>query len=102
MSTDPNGNTNCSNLTDCYNCQNSSNCRPPGPLAPRSLNATLVEALLTEFLSPRPGVGCNRLNNCSNMKNSDVSATNLVRPNRTPANSGDRTVPTPATALTAR
>ncbi|KAG6358012.1 hypothetical protein INS49_013895 [Diaporthe citri] len=71
MSSDPNGNTNCSNLTDCYNCKNSSNCRPPHLLPPRRPNATLIQDLLTDFLSLPPGVGCNRLNNCSNMNNSD-------------------------------
>lgn len=31
MSTDENGNQNCSNMKDCYNCKNSSNCKihPP-------------------------------------------------------------------------
>ncbi|KAL1862933.1 hypothetical protein Daus18300_008264 [Diaporthe australafricana] len=42
MTTDENGNTNCSNLQDCYDCKNSSNC-----------------------------TGCSRLDNCSNMQNSD-------------------------------
>lgn len=51
MSTDPNGNTNCSNLTDCYNCQNSSNCRPTRPLHPHSPKATLMKDLLTDSRS---------------------------------------------------
>lgn len=39
---DENGNTNCSNLNDCYNCKNSSNCRHPRPWLSRSPNAILM------------------------------------------------------------
>lgn len=31
MSTDENGNQNCSNMKDCYNCKNSSNCKFASP-----------------------------------------------------------------------
>lgn len=76
MSTDGNGNTNCSNLTDCYNCKNSSNCRHPRHLRSCNPNAVVMNCWLTARV-PSTGNGCNRLNNCSNMNNSDVSAANV-------------------------